>query len=137
MKDKSPTPFVEKILAFVGLVSCLISVFWSYSVVLNQQPLWLLPGLYLVEMLAASILAAYGVLGGSIVETWIAVGIMLGFSLMGAWTIGLAFIPSTLIFIVAAMMVNRKASQGMGKYSLLGALACAFQIVLMMIVTRI
>jgi len=142
MKNESLTPFAlpEKILALVGLALCMLAVFWSYRVIVNQQPLWLLPGLYLVEMLAAGILATYGVLRGtrgSVVETWIAVGILLGFSLMGAWTIGLAFIPSTLIFLVAAMIVSRKASQGIGKYSMIGALACAFQIVLMIVVIRI
>jgi hypothetical protein len=137
MRSESQIPSVEKILAFGGLASCLLAVFWSYSLIVNQQPVWLLPGLYLVEMVIVGIVATHGVLQGNFIETWLTIGILLGFSLMGALTIGLAFIPSTLIFFAAAAIMSRKASQGIGKNLRIGVLACAFQIVLMIVVIRI
>jgi hypothetical protein len=137
MRNESQIPSLEKILAFGGLASCLLTVFVSYSLIVNQQPVWPLPGLYLVEMVIVGIMATHGVLRGNVIETWIAIGIMLGFSLIGAWTIGLAFIFSTLIFFAAAAIMSRKESQGIGKNSMIGALACAFQIVLMIVVIRI
>ena len=122
----------EKILALIGLAACLLGVFWSWEMIAGQQPIWPLPGLYLIELIIVGITAADGILRGKILETWIVVGILFGFALMGAWSIGLAFIPSAVMFLVAALWASRKQS-GIGKGVAIGVLACLIQIVLMFI----
>ncbi len=75
--------------------------------------MWPLPGLYLVEMVALSAIAMFGIvrdisLGG--IVTWVVVGVFFAFVVMGAWSIGFLFLPVALIFAVTALLSDRRQS---------------------------
>ena len=140
-ENSTSTRLFDRVLALIGLASCLFAVFWSWKMMVHQQPVWLLPGLYLVEMAAVSVMAMYSIFRGtlgSVTMVWIAIGVLFGFAFMGAWSIGLLFVPSALIFIAAALISNRKQSQShhVIKYAITGAFACICQILLMILIVN-
>jgi len=102
------TRIIEQFFAFVGAIICLIVSVRVLQVVGEQQAMWPLPGLYLLEMLVASGLAVFAVLGDEAKQSrlrpvliWVAVGMLLAFTIMGAWSIGFLFAPVASLFALA------------------------------------
>ena len=138
------TIFLEQFLAVVGVATCLLISARMGQVVSEMQPVWPLPGLYLVEMNIVSLLGLFGVVGNSsgrfslrVGLTWAAAGILLAFAIMGAWSIGLFFLPVVLIFAVTAILSNRRQGQNMLLYVGISILAAMAQVALMWVVIRI
>lgn len=135
---------LEQFLAVVGGAACLLISARIGQVVSATQPVWPLPGLYLVEMSIVSVLGMFGVLGYSsgrfsvwIALTWAAVGILLAFVLMGAWSIGLFFSPVVLIFAVAAILSDRRQGRNILLHAGISLLAAMAQVVLMLAAIQI
>ena len=136
--------FLEQFLAVVGAAACLLITARIGQVVGGMQPMWPLPGLYLVEMSIVSVLGMFGILGNSLGRsslriglTWAAVGILLAFVIMGAWSIGPFFSPVVLIFAIAAILSNRRQGQKIFLYMGIGLLAAIAQAALMLAAIRI
>ncbi len=131
--------FPEQFLAVVGAAACLLISARIGQAVGAMQAIWPLPGLYLVEMNIVSVLGLFGVLGNSsgrsslrIGLTYAAVGILLAFVLLGAWSIGPFFLPVVLIFAVAAILSSRKQGQNIFLHMGIGFLAAVAQVALML-----
>lgn len=92
---------IERILAIVGSVLGLIisgMLWWSIS---KMQSMWPLPGLYFIEMAALGVIGALAFLRGDKLGkfiTWGAAGILSGFSIVGAMSVGFFYLPVALIF---------------------------------------
>ena len=136
--------FLEQFLAVVGAAACLLISARIGQVVGAMQAIWPLPGLYLLEISIVSVLGLFGVLGNSsgrfsvrIALTWAAVGILLAFVIMGAWSIGIFFSPVVLIFAVAAILSNRRQGQNMLLHAGISLLAAIAQVALMLAAIRI
>ncbi len=136
--------FLEQFLAVVGAAACLLISARIGQVVGATQPMWPLPGLYLVEMSIVGVLGLFGTLGNGsgrsslrIGLTWAAVGILLAFVLMGAWSIGPFFSPVVLIFAIAAILSSRRQGQNMLLHAGISFLAAIAQAALMLAAIRI
>src|SRR5512133_1693886 len=92
-------PFVhpiERVLVVLAAGACLFITVAIWRSVSPNQPMWLLPGLYFIEMPAAAILTAGAFLLGmpsSARIAWVAAGLLLAFALMGAFSVGLFYLP--------------------------------------------
>jgi len=105
---------LERALAVTGTALCMIvsaAAWWGLRV---QQSLWPLPDLYLLEMLAASALATWGIWSQAerpaslrLILTWASIGIMLGFVILGAFSIGFFYLPVVVLLVSAAILADR------------------------------
>lgn len=133
---RTATHALERFLAIVGVVICLIISLRVWQVVGDQQPMWPLPGLYLIEMVVLSVVATVGIArdvsrGGAV--TWAVVGVLCAFVVIGAWSIGLLFLPVALIFAGAAILSDREQRRSSVKHAEIAIAAGLMQAVLMFI----
>jgi hypothetical protein len=105
----------ERLLAVVGTAICVIVSVLIWQVVSRQQPMWPLPDLYLLEMLAASVLGIWGIWNNDSrqsplrgVLNWAVVGVLFAFVIMGSFSIGFLFIPVAGLFAIAAILSDRR-----------------------------
>ncbi len=142
--EKATTHTLERLLAIAGAAASVIIAIRVWQAVSDQQSMWPLPGLYLIKMVAASFIGAWGILkidseratlaGGL---TWAAIGVWAAFGVMGAWSIGFVFLPVALIFFSAAILANRRRRQNLSVYLSVGALAALAQAALMLALIRL
>ena len=133
-------PLLEKVLAIAGAVVCLIvtiSLWWSIS---NQQPMWPLPGLYFMEMVAVSLVSAVVFVHGgsrSRLIPWGAIGILFAFSIIGAFSVGFFYIPVAIIFGAAASLSDVRSRQPIDAHLGVCMLAGIAQAALMLAAIRL
>ena len=98
-------------LAAVGCIAVTIAIWRSVD---TYQDVWPLPGLYFVELPAVSLAAA---LGGNLglswarLVTWAALGIVLAFSILGAFSVGTLYLPVAVLLAVAGISSDLQAGQ--------------------------
>ena len=103
--------------------------------------MWPLPALYLLEMLAASILGVWDTWSsetrqhGAIV-TWVVTGILLAFVIIGAWSVGFLFIPVAGLLAGAAVLSDRRQGRSLVVHLGVGLGAALAQAALMLGVIR-
>ena len=138
------TRALERFLAVVATGVCLIVCVRIWQVLNGQQPIWPLPGLYLLEMVVVSLIGLFGIftwdseqsaLAGAL--TWAAVGVFTAFVVMGAWSIGFLFIPVALIFLIAAILGDRGQRRNLIVHLGVYAIAAIAQAGLMFAVIRV
>lgn len=91
------------IIAAAGCVVITVAVWWDFSAV---QPMWPLPALYLIEVTAVSIAAATAFLSGrrrGWPIPWAAVGILMAFCILGMFSVGPLYLPTTLLLAIACV----------------------------------
>jgi hypothetical protein len=105
------TDILRLTLSSVGVVVCLIACIWVWQMLKGQQALWPLPALYLLELMAVSIVGWLGINRRGLQTTpwvtilpWGAIGIFVGFAIMGAMSIGFLYLPVVLLFVPAALL---------------------------------
>ncbi len=131
-------PF-ERFLAILGVVVCLmvtVPIWWSISA---QQTMWLLPGLYFVEMVVLSIISAFLFIRGNPRDKnliWGAVGVFCGFSILGAFSVGFFYLPVALIFAVISVTSDVRNKQRITAHLGVFAIAAVMQAALMFAAIR-
>jgi hypothetical protein len=117
MQQREPTTTthpVERFLAILGAIVCLIitiPIWWSISA---QQTIWPLPGLYFIEMVALSIISAFTFFRGNPLDkfiTWGTVGVIGAFSIVGAFSVGFFYLPVALIFGIISVISDVRNKQ--------------------------
>ena len=108
------TTLLEKILAILAAVVCLVSTILLWGGISDHQSMWPLPGLYFIMVMVLGVLGAFSFIwGGSIGKfiTWGAAGALLGFSILGAFSVGFFYLPAALLLIVISItsVVRNKA----------------------------
>jgi hypothetical protein len=105
--------------------------------------MWPLPSLYLLEMIVVSFTGLFSLLkddathlAAVAVLTWVAVGMLAAFVVMGLWSIGLLFLPVAVIFVIAAILANRRQHRNLIVHVGVGVLAAIIQVALMLAVIR-
>jgi hypothetical protein len=143
MKDASqttPTQLFERILAFIGAVICLIVtiiIWWSISA---QQSMWPLPGLYFMEIVALSSMSAFLFIRGNArdkILIWGAVGAIIGFSILGALSVGFFYIPVALIFAFISITSDVRNKQHIAVHLGVCLIAVVVQAALMLAAIRL
>jgi len=138
--SSSRTPPFERVLACVGLAACVVITFAVGSSVSAQQPTWPLPGLYFIELVLLSGLSAGLFLRGDrrrSVVAWAVAGAFSGFVVIGAWSIGLFYLPVTVLFGLTARVSDRRAGQNIARHLALYVLVGIAQAVLMLVAVRV
>jgi hypothetical protein len=115
MTRATPPHPLERILVFAGLAACLGITPLIFLAIGRVQPMWPLPGLYLLEMLLLSAAAAYAVVR-EVRPAAAVLGAVLGamgaFAVLAAWSIGAYYLP--VLFLLgaggAAALLRRRAA---------------------------
>lgn len=134
---------LEKFLAVVGTIACWIISIRIWQVFSGQQPMWPLPDLYLIEVSVLSLIGAFSLVRDDspparlrIGSTWIAIGLILGFVIIGAWSIGLMYSPIVLIFATAAILADRRQGQKSIRHLSVALIAAIIQIAAVLIIAQ-
>lgn len=139
--------FWEQSLALGGILICLITCIrvaqtlsYDFNPSGHSNTLFPFPGLYLLEMLFLSVLALVGAFNAKespvwSVRIWAAVGAQLAFVVLGAWSIGLFFLPTALMFTIAAFLIDYRR-QRILVHSAVCVVAGIVQSVLMLTIIR-
>jgi hypothetical protein len=137
------TRAIERVLSGLGLAICLIQCAWIAQQLSQQRPIAPLTASYLVEVgLVSGLFWAAVERSGSPSSTysslvaWAAVGVLTGFIVMGLWSIGSLFIPVDLIFIVTAILANRRRNESIRLHVGVGVLAAIAQASVMLFIVR-
>jgi hypothetical protein len=140
----SSTLKFERILAVIGTGLCLIVSVLVWLTFSTQQSMWPLPDLYLLEILAASILGVWCLWGDEPelsplrgILTWVTVGILFAFVIMASFSIGLWFLPVAILFVVAAILADRRKGYNLAVHLGIGLAAAFIQATLMIIIIRL
>ncbi len=104
----------ERYLAVMAAAGCVVITVAVWLSVSRVQPMWPLPALYLIEVTASSIVAVAAFLRGGRdgrVVTWGAIGILAAFSILGMFSVGALYLPTTLVLAGVAVVsdVRNKA----------------------------
>jgi hypothetical protein len=131
--------FLVRGLAVVAAINCVIVPL----LFAQQQPLFPLPGLYLIEI---AFLGIFGLIGLMLVEPispfwravpWIAAGALLAFVILGGFSIGFFLIPATVSFLLAGFLLNWLQSGRISKYIGLFLITAILQATLMVMLVQI
>jgi hypothetical protein len=122
---------VEWVLALVGAVNCVVIPFFFSQ---NQDPLFPLPGLYLIEIALLGILGLVSIMRDQVQNAsywgaipWLVAGGLLAFVILGAWTIGLFLMPAMVAFLIAGILAGRRQSRKLSPHIGLFVLAAVVQ----------
>ena len=138
------TRILERFLSGLGIAVCVIVCLRTWQVISGQQPLWPLPALYLLEMIAASFVGWLSLYDRGLNPSpfvgalpWVTVGILAAFVAMGAWSIGFLFFPVALLFVISAVLSDRRRGQPIAVHvGVCGVVALA-QVGLMVLVIQV
>ncbi len=105
----------ERILAVAAAAVSTFLTIVVWGSVSGQQSLWPLPGLYFVELPAAAIVVAVAYLRehpARALLAWVSAGIYLTFSVLGAFTVGLFYVPIAIMLIMLAVLGTSQPQPG-------------------------
>jgi hypothetical protein len=131
---------LERVLAVAAVVVCLFLYVRVWQVFGPQQPMWPLPAFYLIETVAISLVALSGIFRGDALGNlvaWAVVGALLGFAIMGGFSIGLFYLPVAALLGLAALWLDRQAWGRLPLHLGIAALAAVVQAALMLAVVRV
>ena len=149
VRDANATFSPGWLFAVAASVICWVACIRTWQVIQSDynpggQTIWPLPGLYLLEMAVLSLVGAFSAFNdraepprdwGAV--TWAVVGIFLAFAVMGAWSIGLFFLPTALMFAVGAILADRRRRRSSLVHAGIGVIAGLAQVALMLIAIRL
>lgn len=127
---------LERFLALLGAGACSVISLGVVSMVGAQQSLWPLPAMYLIEMSSLCWAGAWASgrkqrrSGGAL---WAVSGALTGFSILGALSIGLFYLPVAFLFAIAGGMAAWRTRMSPFVALALFAAACAGQVILMLL----
>lgn len=104
---------VEWAAATVGAVNCVLV---SVAFVQPNQPMFPLPGLYLIEVALLGLIVIAFVAARPRLDTrwnavpWVASGLLLTFVILGGFSIGFFLIPALIAFAVTGLMVDLQSA---------------------------
>ena len=105
-KQTTITSPLERFMAILGAVVCLIVTILFWLGLSAYQSMWPLPALYFIEMVVLSIISAFIFVRGNPRDqfiTWGTAGVISAFSILGALSVGFFYLPVALIFAVISV----------------------------------
>ncbi len=119
-------PLLERILVILLATASVLLTIDIWRSVGGSRSMWPLPGLYFVELPAAGIVTAWTFLRGdpsSAMTGWISAGIYVAFSVLGAFSVGLFYLPIAVMLIMVAVLASLR--QGLSFLRCLGGFLAA------------
>ena len=102
---------IEKLLALIVTIVCLIVSIYIWQLVAGHQPMWPLPALYLIEIPTLCIALAAVALRETSDHTnltWVTFGAVLAFSLLASFSVGLYYTPIVVLLLLLAILSTRR-----------------------------
>lgn len=135
-KTTSPdsTHPLARFLAVLGAAACLAITAAVWRSVGANQPMWPLPALYFIELMLLGIAVAALFLGESpsgAVLAWGAAGVFAAFSVLGAWTVGFLYLPTTVLLFAASILEDLGAKANLPAHAAVCLTAGVVQAALM------
>jgi hypothetical protein len=137
--SNTPQP-LERFLACVGFATCGVITLAIWSSMSAQQPMWPLPGLYFIELVLLSMVSAGMFLRSDrhrSAVAWTVAGAFSGFVVIAAWSVGLFYLPVTILFGVSAIVSDRRGRRTLARQLALCVIAGLAQAVLMLAAVRV
>ena len=134
------TTLVERILTVFGVIICLVITIPIWRSTSAQQPMWPLPALYFIEMVVLSIISSFLFIRGNAwgrIIVWGAVGLIFGFSILGALSVGFFYLPVAIIFSGISITSDVRNKQRIGRLLLVCLVAGIAQVVFMFAAIRL
>jgi hypothetical protein len=139
-RQTATTSTLERFVAMLAAVVCAIITVLLWWNVSAYQTMWPLPGVYFIEVVALSTIAAIlfvrGDSGGSFI-TWGVAGVMSVFSILGAFSIGFFYLPVALIFAVISITWDVRNKQHLPAHLGIFFIAGLIQLILMFAAIRL
>jgi hypothetical protein len=131
---------LERLIALSAMAYSILVTFRIWDLVSPHQDMWLFPGLYLLEVLLLPVIAAVLTFRSLPERTLLYTGFagaLLAFSILGALSIGIFYIPVVLLLMVAAAFSWRTFRVPIAPLLLLFFVSLAFQASLMLAIVRL
>ena len=131
---------LERFLAILGAITCLVITVVVWRSVSAYQSTWPLPGLYFIELPALGIVSAFAFIRGGQsgrIVIWAALGIFTAFCVLGAFSVGFLYVPIVLIFAIIAVSSSVRLGQPIGKSLGICLIAGVAQAALMLTAIRL
>src|SRR5512140_135661 len=140
MQTPAPKPRLfhsfERVLVVLAAVACVMLTIGVWRSVSGTQSMWPLPGLYFVELPVAAIATALAFLRddeSSVMIAWVSAGIFLAFAVLGAFSVGLFYLPVSLMFLMLAVLATVRQDRSFLQGLLAFAIAASAQAFLMFV----
>jgi hypothetical protein len=94
--------FIESFISATGGTVCLMITYYIWSSLVSSQQIWLLPGLYFLELMAGAVICTLAYFKGLpqvATFAWIYNVILAVFILLAGFSVGFFYIPVFLIFV--------------------------------------
>jgi hypothetical protein len=130
----------ERVLAIAAAAFCVLLTASLWLSLSRQQAMWPLPALYFLEMVAASLVGLWTVYRDKApanLLVWAAVGVQVGFALIGALSVGFFYLPAAGLLGLAALWLDRHAWRQLPLHLGLALLAAVAQAALMLVLIRV
>ncbi len=104
--NKRTQPWPALALAAAGALVCLVTTYIVWRGIAQNQSMWPLPGLYLLETDILATLPLAGMLGRLAFKNnlaWACAGALTGFCLLGAWSVGFFYLPVALLLALSGL----------------------------------
>ena len=98
---------IERIVALLNGVAIVFITVPIWRSVAASQPIWPFPAWYFIELVAVGVLGAAAFWFGApfrTVAAWAAAGIFAAFVVLGAFSVGLAYLVPALLFLALAIV---------------------------------
>jgi len=125
LRQQNGSQILVILLAAGGDFICLVVSVLSWLQLSAVLPMWPIPGLYLVEMVLVSGVGLTAVFLGWARLIWVVSGLFLGFAMVGAWSVGLLYLPVAVLFLFAAGLATHRRGRSLAA-GILVCLAAAF-----------
>jgi len=131
---------LERYLALLAAAVCSLISIRVFQLVGSMQPVWPLPALYLVEVTSLTWVGAWVLIRerpGSAAVVCAVAGVLTGFSILAAWTIGFFYLPVVLLLGITGGLATwrRRGPLLVGLASF--AVGSAGQVVLMLAILQL
>lgn len=113
-KESIVTSPLERFLAILAAVVCLITTILFWLSISSYQAMWPLPGLYFLEIVTLSIVSAFLFVRGdprSPYITWGTAGVIGIFSFLAVLSVGFFYLPFALIFAIISLTSDVRNKQ--------------------------
>ncbi len=130
----------EQIAVALAAAATLFLTVRIWSQVAVTQTTWPFPALYFIELAALALGCALAYTVRSPFRatlTWVTVGVLAAFSILGAWTVGLYYALVTVLFFVMAVMADVRRKVRLLPHVGLGILAAVTQAAAMLVMAHL
>jgi hypothetical protein len=131
---------IDLFISGIGAAICIVTTLTIWFSISSNQPMWLLPGAYFLELMVGALVCVLAILlwfPRSSQISWIYSGILVAFIVIGAFSVGFFYIPVFLLFgslsIILDLRIKKSIIVHLGFF--LGA--AILQAVIMLVLIRI